>query len=268
MKNLFAYKQFQFLALLIALIAAIEPEAAAQKKTTGQSKTGVVTVHDGREASRDNTFASEAERLLIEKEYKKRAAQIKAQMEIDCSEDEEAQFGITDTATGSFTAPKTRQKAYLYEACRSGRSFGVGGLMIVENGKTVAHFAYGENGLNSGILSLSDINQNGLTEIVLESVGTGQGYTNVAISLHEIRNGALKYLGRAEIYADNLGTIEDDGAKSLSTAHKITAQTGKSPTFFRETYQQKGVATKWRVSKKSAKFAFDLKEPAKWHKIS
>ena len=172
---------------------------------------------------------------------------------------------VLGTATGSFTKTKTSQKAYLYERCRSGRSFGIGGIVIAEGNKVLSHYIFGENGLYSGISSADDINRNGLSEIVLNSTGTGQGYTDSAIHLIEIKSGAISFLGSASTFASNSGAVEDE-SKALTSAYKITVQPGTVPVYFFDTFEKKGAAKDWTATKTNEKFFLES-EPAKFLKI-
>jgi hypothetical protein len=170
---------------------------------------------------------------------------------------------VLNVVDGSFTRAKRAQRAFLYELCRSGRSFGIGGIIIVEGGKTVAHYTYGENGLSSDIDVLPDINQNGLNELILIGWGTGQGYVSGAIEIVELAASGVKSFGIADTYSDDFGANENGTA----TAYAISAQKGKTPIYFRETYAQKDADADWVLTKKSRKFSL-RKDASKFNKIS
>ena len=224
-----------------------------------------VPVFDGRDAAA-SVPPTPAETALISREVRKNEAAIREATEIVCEEDDFSDFGISGMASGAFTKPGARQKVYLYELCRSGRSFGIGGIVVVENSQTVvAHYVYGENGLDSDINALPDINQNGFSEIMLVGGGTGQGYSEGAVEIIELTPGGVKTFGIADTYEDNFGT---DSAKKSATAYRISVLPGKSPSFFRETYARKSYAGKWLLTGNARKFALRLDYEPKWHKIS
>lgn len=236
------------------------------QQTATDTKDEALTVIDGRE-DREEKTATEAEKQLVNKEFKLKEAAIMKSSQFECDEGTEEGVEIIGTAEGSFTKPNSSQKVFLYERCRAGRAFGIGGILVVEDGKSVAHYTYGENGLDSGIFSLPDVNKDGLSEVVLVGVGSGQGYLNAAISLFEFKNGNFNYLGNAAVFDDNSGAVEDE-SKIITTAYKISVQSASSPIFFRETYEKKGKAEKWSLMKKSEKFSLDKSEPGKYVKIN
>lgn len=227
----------------------------------------LVTIFDGRVNERQTTEATNAEKQLVEKEFKRNETVIKQKINTDCDEDTPEGVSIVEIAEGSFTHPNAAQKIFLYERCRSGRAFGIGGIVVVENETVSAHYIYGENGLESGILSLPDINKNGLSEIILIGGGTNQGYTNGAIDLFEFKQGNLNFLGRTETYSDNSGAAENE-SKVETTAYKILARLSANPVFFRETYQTKGKIKKWSLAKKAQKLLLTKTDPMTFHKIS
>ena len=131
--------------------------------------TKPILIFDGRPKDEVLTALTKAEKEIVEKEVRKNESVIKEKSNLECDEDT---FAVVGAASGSFTKAKSSQTAYLYELCRGARSFGIGGIVIVENGRVVSHNTYGDNGLDIGIASLPDINQNGLSEIVLVGAGT------------------------------------------------------------------------------------------------
>lgn len=238
-----------------------------EEKNEPQTKQeNLVEVYDGRKLESKPKAGTEAEKQLAEKEYKLHETAILQKVGFNCEEGDE-DVSITETAAGSFTRPNSSQKVLLYERCRAGRAYGVGGILIVENGKSVAHYAYGENGLFAGLSSLPDVNKNGLSEIVLLSIGAGQGYANSAIDVFEFKTDDLDFLGRTETYSSNSGAVTDT-TKVKTEAVKVSAQPAANPVFFRETYEQKGSSQKWSPVKKAEKFSLNKGEPIKYHKIS
>lgn len=220
----------------------------------------LTAVYDGRTGLKLARISAENQKL-IETEVRKKEKFLKEKINVVCDEEE---FSVFDAAAGAFTRAGSSQKAFMYELCRSGRSFGIGGIVIVEDGKIVSHYAYGENGLYIGLIAVPDINQNGIQEILLIGSGSGQGYTSSAIETYEILNGKLNFLGRASVYDDNYGT----GKRVLeATAYKIFAQKATAPIFTREAYIQKGENAKWVLTRKAQRFSLSKTDPPKIYKV-
>ncbi len=247
---------FQILSLSLIFGAGVFGVCGQAAKST--------LLFDGRD-SMESAPPTRPEFDMIRKEVRANETAIREAVNVVCDEDDETSFGVTGMASGSFTKPNARQKAYLYELCRSGRSFGIGGIVVVENSRTVAHYAYGENGLDSEIVALPDINQNGFSEIMLIGGGSGQGYTQGAVEIIELTPGGVKDFGIADTYEDNFGT---ESAKKSAKAFRISVSPGKSPVFFRETYTRKGESGKWILTVKSQKFSLRLDYEPKFYKIS
>jgi len=225
-----------------------------------------VAIADGRdnfepkEASSDDT-------KFVDAEFAAKEAAILKESNFECDADAEKGVTVLGTVSGSFTKAGATQKAYLYERCRAGRSFGIGGIVIGDGGKVVTHYIFGENGLFAGINSLKDINKNGIDEIVLSAVGSGQGYSTADVSLYEFSDGKLSFMGSAETFSSNDGAVEKE-ADILSSAYKISVQSGKEPMFFRDTFERKGTSTKWNETSKNEKMKLNTETPSKFSKIA
>lgn len=245
-------------------------ENKAVENKTENPQSGLIEIYDGRETNRKQTEATKADEELVTEEFKAKESNIKQKFgDRYCDESESSSVGLTGAVEGSFTKPNSKQKAFTYELCSSGSShFGVGGIMIFEDGKIVSHYAYGENGLMSGRIStLPDINKNGLTELVLTDGQTHQGYSSEFIDILEFKDGNLATLGGKTIATDNSGAAEDD-SKIEAEAFKISVQPSANPIFFQEIYQKKGNAKNWSLTKKSEKVSLDKDNFGKNYKIS
>ena len=132
---------------------------------------------------------------------------------------------VIGTVKGSFTKPEAQETAYLYERCRAGRSFGIGGLVIAAGDTVAVHYFFGEGGLYSGISSPGDINGNGTAEIVLRSVGSGQGYTEAMVTVFEFADQDAKAIGQTMTYSSNGGAAMSE-ADILTTAYNISVEKG------------------------------------------
>lgn len=232
-----------------------EKPQAEKANTEAEKKDELVEIYDGRKDLEPQDFP-ESETKPVQAEFDKQIELIKDKMgESFCSEVDSV--NINGIAKGSFTKPKSNQKAVLYDVCRSGTShFGVGGIVIFENGKAVSHYVYGEHGLQSGLIASPDINKNGLNELILIDYQMHQGNSGTAILLAEITKGELKFLGSVVTSSSNSGAIEDD--KDIrSDAYRISVQPSANPVFYRDSYEIKGNKKDWLQSKKGEKFSLN-----------
>lgn len=142
------------------------------------------------------------------------------------------EFTVVDVATGSFTKPRSNQRAFLYRLCETGHGFAVNGIVILEAGQVVAHVVY-SGGWENAIGALPDINGNGVNELILVNGGTNQGMTWGNAAILELTNDGVIKFGRASTYEDDCGTLTD---KKKVTAYVLRAVTGVAPVFYRDTY--------------------------------
>lgn len=247
---------------------------AAEKKTetnkisaNAETKANeTVVIFDGRKSEdKSDKEASSSEKDFVWKEFKKSESLIKEKLgDQYCNDPVTEQVEIYGVAEGAFTKPNSTQKAYLYYSCELGRGFGLGGIVIAEDNKLVAHYA-GQVSWSEVIHSLSDINKNGLNEILLSGGGSGQGYTTTTINILEFKQNNLDNWGQTETYSDNLGAVEKD-SDGLATAFKILVQPSTTPTFSRDVFEKKGNAKDWKSTKTDEKFNLD-KIDVDWKKI-
>lgn len=232
-----------------------------KEKIEEKSADNLVELFDGRK-NLDIRDASKEDAELAQAEVDRKKAEISERFgDKYCNEDESGEIGINGIANGSFTKPKSKQKAVFYVLCSSGSSkFGVGGIIIFENEKAVSHYVYGENGLDSGLSIASDINKNGVDELILIDFQVHQGYGGGAISLVEFPDGKLNFIGTAATSADNSGAVEDDKKIKANAVH-IFVQPGASPVFYRDSYEKKGSAKNWTLVKRLEKFTLNKLEP-------
>jgi hypothetical protein len=123
----------------------------AHRSVAGNLRSTIPTlmpIYDGRNIYSSEARSTNTEKASIEQEFQRNLALIKQNTEFDCASDP-PEISIVATAEGAFTKPNAKQKAFLYEKCRPGRVFGLGGLIIVEGNTIVAHQIYGENGCHT-----------------------------------------------------------------------------------------------------------------------
>lgn len=150
---------------------------------------------------------------------------------------------IVSSIGGTFTKANAKQTAYLYkiyfcdEDKKPQEEYAdlIGGILIVENGEIAANYVYAGFRF-SQIKALPDINQNGLSEIVL-----ARDYND--IDLVEITGNQIKVSGNfKEIHSYNGGL---DGIPYTYISKKIYAVPGKNPEFFQESYFKRG-SDEWK----------------------
>ena len=253
--------------LLLAAVFNINGLALNFTNPLENKSNQTLVIFDGRQIEDESEEeASAAEKELVWQEFKKSESAIKEKFgDQYCSDEVTEPVEIYATAEGSFTKPGAAQKIFLYFTCDIARGFGIGGIMIAEENLIVAHYveqvSWGET-----IRALPDINQDGLNEILLSSGGSGQGYTTMFVDILDFPDGKLNYWGQTETLSSN-GGAEEDEAKILATAYKISVEPGNEPAFYRETYEQKGNDDEWKLIKKTEKFTLELVE-TDWKEIS
>lgn len=235
-------------------VEPVTPTPAAEK----------VVVADGRDEVTSKEPAAD-DTKFAETEFAANEAKILDSSTMGCDEDSKG-MSVLATVSGSFTKAGADQKALLYEYCRSGRNFGIGGVIISEGGSAVAHYAFGENGLFYDMSSIKNLHGKGIDSIVLSAAGMGQGYSSNDVSIFEFTGGTLDFLGSASTYESNGGAAEKD-ADILTTAYRVTVQTGSDPLFYRDTFEQKGGAKDWKEKSKDEKFDLNKETPGRFEKI-
>lgn len=157
--------------------------------------------------------------------------------------------GIVD---GSFTKPAAKQRAIIYELCQTGNGFANNAIAVVQEDRVVAHFTV-EGGWNLETRKVSDINQNGRDEIVIETGGgMHQGYTGSSITILELTESAVTELGTFLAFTNECKTPVAD--KYCDRSFKITARPGPTPSFYSQEYLNRGSDVKphWTASGKAA----------------
>jgi hypothetical protein len=166
----------------------------------------------------------------------------------------EGEPAIRAAALGSLTKPNAQQKAILYNYCTPAHAYAFNGLAIVEAGRVVAaHLVYQSDWQNDLKVS-PDINQNGLSELLLISGTTNQGTTWATVSPIELFENSVHKFGFAEVYSDSCGNDERSGGE----AWKLSARIGSAPEFYQDGYKRRCNSKVWRRAKASEKI--DLKD--------
>lgn len=233
--------------------ANVKPTPAGQAQKAATKKSDKIILSDGRDSLLAQKTFTEDDVFLVTTEFELRKEAIKEDFGDKYCEDDD-KITIYGSADGSFTRPGSKQRVYLYAVCSMGSShFGVGGIVIFENNKAVTHYVYGENGLDGGIETTADIDNDGMAEIVLSDLQVHQGYAGGAITVLNFIGGNLKIVGTASNFSSNSGAAENE-KDIVAEAHDISVEPGKTPVFYRDVYVSKGSDENWTVSKKAEKF--------------
>lgn len=226
----------------------------------------LVEIADGRNLP-ESPKASESETEFIKKEVKANEQAIKdlaQDKEFKCDEDDAKENLANENVTanlwvnggfaGAFTKPKASQKLYSYFVCWSeGGKYAsaLGGIVIVENQKVVAHYVHVNTSGIDFIHVLPDINRNGLSEIVFGFASKIDGLMiGRSIEIDEIGADRLTSLG---------GTLTEDMLMYEMLAYKTSVKAGKKPVFYQEIYTSGLDSEKenWKIKKKSKRFALE-----------
>jgi hypothetical protein len=138
---------------------------------------------------------------------------------------------IADMVTGSFTAPGQTQTAYLIfvEECNASHAdnFGTKRVAIFSGQQLIANV---DADFKASIVRKTDLNGDGVDELLMSSGYMGQGTLTEMAALVEFRNGRMRVI-------EDFGTVNDDscaagGPGSSATASVISvsdAEPGKMP---------------------------------------
>lgn len=140
-------------------------------------------------------------------------------------------------ASGSFTAPKLKQVVYLVDlgdSCHP-RSQGTVRLAIA-SGKNIT--TYGDVTGYYNIRQITDINADGINEILLEGSWLGQGYLSGFAKLVSIKpRGILTVSDFKQVYGDNSGATPDPNqVYQLASVISVTLNSQRQPIFKRDNY--------------------------------
>lgn len=227
--------------------AETNPSETAQKKS--------IEIFDGRNGEVKNTKPSDAETALVEKDVRVKSKEefLKNQLgEFAANVNWTEEFSVSGTAEGAFTKPNSKQKAILY------RFSYTNGLIVTENGNIVAHFSGGpgDYAFYTAIKSLPDVNQNGLSEIVL--FRNVEDTEEIIPYLFESKDNTIKFLGEGKYFGSSYIAGDDtDSEKAAQSAYRLTVEPSKTPAFLQETYERTGSKGNWKLTKKAEKFSWE-----------
>ena len=227
---------------------------SSENKSVEKFQTKSIEVFDGRNGDVKYGSLTEVDRYLVEADVRKKAKEdfLKNQTFGDFNWKEE--FKILDVADGSFTAPNLEgQRAVLY------RYSYTNGVVILSDGSIVAHYSGGPGdfAFYTAIKSLPDVNQNGLSEIVL--FRNVEDNEDIISYLFEAKGDKIKFLGEAGFFAAGYLAGDDvDVEKVKQNAYVVTVQPSKNPVWLQDVYERTGSKGAWKLTKKAEKFSWDI----------
>ena len=167
---------------------------------------------------------------------------------------------INGAAAGAFTAPNTRQTAYLYTSCFEIPNVSRQGLVIMQGQQVVAHYVFKDH--FTELYSLKDINRNGSSELGLLRHLEGQGTAYDYLAVAELRP-SRRFLMLEKVNYNDCGNMGTTGW----TSQVIRVLPGTRPTFTKQSLSGRcdGVDPFRRISAQGVSKAFTpQQEPTEW----
>ncbi len=198
---------------------------AAHVPSSAKSDAAWISIADGRKAERG------WEPTASELAFVKAAVFAKARKfwsEPDCLEG----FQLLSKTTGAFMRKGSQEVAYLYSLCVTGHCHGINGIAMFEGKKLVLHVGY-EDGCESEIERLPDINGDGLDEFYVDGGFTNMGITVSNVSVLGVSSKSLRKYGLLQTFSSNSGTGEPTLKK---LAWRLFVMPGFRPAFASEEY--------------------------------
>lgn len=169
----------------------------------------------------------------------------------DCPHQEQP---ILETVEGSFTKTNAKQTALLYRlyACGTNATEIIGGIIIAEGNNIVSHYVYASTWRGyENIQTTPDINQNGLTELIIS-----ERRWREEIEIFEIPENKMNFLGHLSGLNDFQRGGHTFGLNGERTNYPnnywgdvISVVPGKTAYFFRTKYFRRG-NEKWKAESK------------------
>jgi len=153
---------------------------------------------------------------------------------------------VAGYAQGSFTRANASESLYLVHIGDSCGSRGIGTIRImIARGNQVT--AYGDVSGNYGIKTITDINNDGINEILLEASWLGQGYLSVWNRFLEIRPGGILTLAQFDTYSNNTGAITQTDTVTNIRYEVITEMVSKVYYELGSDNKLSGLRSDWMV---------------------
>lgn len=230
---------------------------SAENKSIAKTQSKSIEIFDGRNGKVDNAKLSEVDLALVEADVRKKSQEdfLKKQT-IGSDFNWKEEFKILDVAEGSFTAPNSDgQRAVLY------RYSYTNGVVILSDGDIVAHYSGGpgDYAFYTAIKSLPDVNQNGLSELIL--FRNVEDNEDIIPYFFELKDSKIKFLGEGAYFESGYAAGDEaDASKAKQTAYRLTVEPGKNPTFSQDIYERTGDKGVWKLTKKADQFSWKTRD--------
>jgi hypothetical protein len=145
-------------------------------------------------------------------------------------------FSVIGLAEGSFTKPRAKERAILYQYCATGHNFALNGVAVLDGGAVVGHIVY-RGGWNSAIFALPPFDGSARSEMLIVTGGINCGELWGVISIVRLSEKGVIKIGHAHTYTDDCGAGLDG-----ATAYKWYVKPGAVPVFYREAFTRAGCA--------------------------
>lgn len=211
---------------------------------TGQA---LQPLYDGRR-DLNPTVVSKTDEAVFKQEVLPAAKRAWASRQSECADGFGDQPEIRDVTTGSFTKPKSLQRAILYNYCTPAHAYAFNGIAIVENGRVVSHIVY-QSDWQHAVAASPDVNENGKSELLVVSGTTNQGTTWATVTIIEFNGNEIQQYGFVETFSDSCGFNEKSGAD----AYRLLVKKGPEPEFLREQFRRGCNQRAWRLVKRASK---------------
>ena len=228
---------------------AAAPEKPAKERGDAGAGPAAPVLYDARDRTnaplgveREPKLAPEVEQLVLDV-----ISQTHKASQDDCQGAEELTLRVRASAAGSFTAPATRQVAYVLgsAACDAADAIETTHLVVVEGDKVVMHASGTGNTspddatsfFGTDIRAVVDVDHDGVSELLVTSSAASEAGVEESARLYSVAGGQLKALGQFPgVYVDGCAAGPQGKARAEVIHYRAGAQDGAS-RFSTELYQ-------------------------------
>lgn len=256
----------KIIIVIVLAVAAVSSLAAWQTRgRQGNRRGGPQVLYDFRKQARDSSpkLAPSAERRILStvfNSYLKSADECKS-VEGPLVDDDYLAAArkagqivpdVVSMATGSFTAAGERQTAYIISVSECNAShadnYGTKRLAVFSGDKLVADV---DTDFKREILRTTDLNGDGVNELLISGGDMNQGISVGVAALVELREGKLRVIKDFEKTEENSCASEMSGSNGMASVISYTpAAKGKMPEFHVDNYRARclpnGGLSRWQ----------------------
>lgn len=229
--------------------AAGAPEKPAKERGDAAAGPAAPVLYDARDRTkappgveREPKVAPEVEQLVLDV-----VSQTHKAKREDCQGAAEMTLRVRASATGSFTAPATRQVAYVLAsaACGAPDAIETAHLVVVEGDKLVMHASGARNAapdaspsfFGTDVRAVVDLDQDGVSELLVTSSDASEKGVEESARLYSVAGGQLKALGQFPgVYVDGCAAGPQGQAQAQVIHYRAGPKDGAS-RFSTEAYQ-------------------------------